>query len=80
MKQNECRSRNLLMTISETAIEFNRPPTHQTPTHTDHLLTDLPTHRHTDPVMIEPTYKNLFKGLDSGTIFILQSTNTVGKM
>ena len=44
---------------------------------TDHLPTDSPTHR---PKIYWPTEKILFQTLDNYKIFILQITNTAGKM
>ena len=70
------------------------PPTTDQPT-TDHLPTDPPTHRPTNPPTTDPpihwpsthrpkihrpTHKTLFQRLDNQKIFILQNTNTAGKM
>ena len=44
---------------------------------TDHLPTDQPTHR---PKIHRPSDKILFQRLDNEKIFILQNTNTAGKM
>ena len=57
------------------------PPTTDAST-TDHLPTDQPTHRPPTHRLTDPKFtdKILFQKLDNWKKFILQNTNTAGKM